>query len=187
MVYTGTHDNDTIEGYLKNAPKSERRFCIDYLRLSANEGYNWGMMRAAMATAADTCILQMQDFMGLSEGARINTPRHVRGKLAVAHGGQLYQFLACRHYPPKHGALPQTRQSKSLKFGVFNRFMHFAQDVDLIFRQDFWAFWLPFSDKTDKMNLAGNFQMSGVTGSSSRFSNRPTCQSPFFVSGGKNF
>ncbi len=74
VVYTGTHDNDTIEGYLKNAPKSERRFCIDYLRLSANEGYNWGMMRAAMATAADTCILQMQDFMGLSEGARINTP-----------------------------------------------------------------------------------------------------------------
>lgn len=74
VVYTGTHDNDTIEGYLKNAPQEERRFCINYLRLTAEEGYNWGMMRAAMATAADTCILQMQDFMGLSDEARINTP-----------------------------------------------------------------------------------------------------------------
>ncbi len=74
VVYTGTHDNDTIAGYIANADEDERRFCIDYLRLNQSEGWHWGMIRSAMQTGADICIICMQDFMGLGSEARINTP-----------------------------------------------------------------------------------------------------------------
>ena len=73
-VYTGTHDNDTICGYIKSCSEPKRKFCIDYLRLNENEGYHWGMIKAAMQSCADICILCMQDFMGLDSSARINTP-----------------------------------------------------------------------------------------------------------------
>ena len=74
VVYTGTHDNNTIEGWVKNSNEKTLKFAVNYLRLKKEEGYNWGMMKAAMATRAKICILQMQDFMGLGEEARINRP-----------------------------------------------------------------------------------------------------------------
>ncbi len=74
VVYTGTHDNDTAIGWMEEGDPAATEYCRKYLRLTEAEGYNWGMIKAAMSTAADTCILQMQDFMGLSNTARINTP-----------------------------------------------------------------------------------------------------------------
>ena len=74
VVYTGTHDNDTAIGYFENAPESNIKFIKDYLRISENESFNWALIKSAMATTADTVILQMQDFLGLDNTARINTP-----------------------------------------------------------------------------------------------------------------
>ncbi len=75
VVYTGTHDNDTIMGWVKDtASESELEYAKSYMRLSENEGYNWGMMKCAMASSADICILQMQDLLGLDNCARMNTP-----------------------------------------------------------------------------------------------------------------
>lgn len=74
VVYTGTHDNDTVNGFMSNISSAEFEFCSQYLRLNPQEGYNWGMIKAAMATAAKLCIIPMQDFMGLGSDARINTP-----------------------------------------------------------------------------------------------------------------
>lgn len=78
-MYTGTHDNDTVNGYMKNIDNAEFEFCTEYLRLRTDEGYNWGMIKAAMATAAEICIIPMQDFMGLDSAARINTPSTSEG------------------------------------------------------------------------------------------------------------
>ena len=50
VVYTGTHDNDTIRGWMASAPRKEAAFAKEYLRLSRGEGYHWGMMRAAWAS-----------------------------------------------------------------------------------------------------------------------------------------
>ena len=77
VVYTGTHDNNTILGWFDTVCDEDKQFAIDYLRLTKEEGYNWGMMKGALASAADTVILTMQDLLGLSGDARMNVPSTV--------------------------------------------------------------------------------------------------------------
>ncbi len=79
VVYTGTHDNDTIMGWVKTAPPEDVAYARRYLRISEHESFNWGMMQAAMATTADLCVLQMQDLMGLGSEARMNIPSTSQG------------------------------------------------------------------------------------------------------------
>ena len=74
VVYTGTHDNDTILGWMKTAPKDSVKFAKEYLRLTKEEGYNWGMMKGAWASVGDLVIVTMQDVLGLGSEARMNTP-----------------------------------------------------------------------------------------------------------------
>ena len=74
VVYTGTHDNDTIQGWMASAPKKDVSFAKAYLRLSKREGYHWGMMRAAWASAAELAVMQFQDLLGLGSEARMNIP-----------------------------------------------------------------------------------------------------------------
>ena len=74
VVYTGTHDNDTVMGWIKTAPKASVKYAKEYLNLTKEEGYNWGMMRAAWSSVADMAIVPMQDILGLGSEARINTP-----------------------------------------------------------------------------------------------------------------
>ena len=79
IVYTGTHDNDTIMGWTKSAAKEDVAYAEKYMHVDKNEGFNWCMIRTAMMSVADTSILMMQDFMGLGSEARINTPSTVGG------------------------------------------------------------------------------------------------------------
>ena len=74
VVYTGTHDNDTILGWMKTAPKESVAYAKNYLNLSKEEGYHWGMMRGAWASVSDLAIVTMQDILGLGSAARMNTP-----------------------------------------------------------------------------------------------------------------
>ncbi len=74
VVYTGTHDNDTCMGWMKTAPKESVKFAKEYLNLTKEEGYNWGMMRGAWASVADMAIVPMQDLLGLGTEARMNVP-----------------------------------------------------------------------------------------------------------------
>lgn len=74
VVYTGTHDNDTINGWMETSSKKAVKFAKKYLKLSKKEGYHWGMMRAAWASPADMAIMTMQDLLGLGSEGRMNTP-----------------------------------------------------------------------------------------------------------------
>jgi len=75
IVYTGTHDNDTVRGWIeKTAPKEEVQRAITYLGLNKEEGYNWGFIRGAWSSIANISIAQMQDFLNLGNEARINLP-----------------------------------------------------------------------------------------------------------------
>ncbi len=74
VAYAGTHDNDTILGFMKNAPRKTRKRAREYLRLSRREGYNWGFMKAVWASNSDTAIVTMQDLLGLGSEARMNFP-----------------------------------------------------------------------------------------------------------------
>lgn len=74
VVYTGTHDNDTAKGWFNTAPKADVEFCKNYLKLTHDEGYNWGFIRAAWSSVGNVAIAQMQDFLNLSSEARMNIP-----------------------------------------------------------------------------------------------------------------
>ena len=74
VVYTGTHDNDTVLGWAETAAPADVAFARRYLHMADDDSLNWSMMRAAVASVADTAILTMQDILGLSSEGRINTP-----------------------------------------------------------------------------------------------------------------
>ena len=73
VVYTGTHDNDTTLGWWRSLKAQERREVLAYLG-STGENMPWDLIRPAMASVADLCILPLQDILGLNGGARMNTP-----------------------------------------------------------------------------------------------------------------
>ena len=77
VVYTGTHDNDTIMGWLQSAAPEDVRNAHNYLNYPSDEGFNWAMIKAAMMSVADTCILMMNDLIGLDSSGRINVPSTV--------------------------------------------------------------------------------------------------------------
>ena len=74
VAYAGTHDNETILGWLENADAITAKQATAYFRLTEKEGAAWGMIRSLMACSANTVIFQMQDFIGLGNEARINEP-----------------------------------------------------------------------------------------------------------------
>lgn len=74
VVYTGTHDNDTIMGWLKNSDANTVKQAKDYFNYQSDNGFNWAMIKSAMSSVADTCIITMADLLGLDSSGRINTP-----------------------------------------------------------------------------------------------------------------
>ena len=73
VVYTGTHDNDTIKGWYESLSKEEKDFCNEYSGMKSSED-NWEFIKLAMQSVADIAILQAQDILNLGTEARINMP-----------------------------------------------------------------------------------------------------------------
>ena len=72
--YIGTHDNETVQGWLKWADKESIRYARRYMHITEDEGWNWGMIRTGMATSSRLFVVQMQDLLGLGHEARMNEP-----------------------------------------------------------------------------------------------------------------
>lgn len=79
VVYVGTHDNDTAEGWMRTAAPDDVAYAKRYLNLTTHEGYAWGFIRGAAATVSDTAIYTMQDLLSLGSEARMNTPSTTGG------------------------------------------------------------------------------------------------------------
>ena len=79
VVYIGTHDNDTILGWLTSASSEEIEIAKNYINLQPNENFSWAMIKLALMSVADTCILMMPDILSLDSKARINTPSTLGG------------------------------------------------------------------------------------------------------------
>ncbi len=73
VVYTGTHDNDTVVGWLSSAGKADRRFALDYLVSDGSEPA-WDFIRGAIASPAQFAVVPVQDLLGLGSESRMNTP-----------------------------------------------------------------------------------------------------------------
>ncbi len=73
VAYTGTHDNDTILGWLAHAQAEDVAYAEEYLRLGRKEPH-WDMMCALWSSPADLTVVTAQDILGLDSTARMNTP-----------------------------------------------------------------------------------------------------------------
>ena len=76
VCYTGTHDNETIYGWLSSIQKVERDMVCTYLnRQGASDAeLAHELVRTAAASVADLCIIPLQDYLKLDNSARINFP-----------------------------------------------------------------------------------------------------------------
>lgn len=76
VVYTGTHDNNTICGWYKEINDDDKKMSINYLnnKYTRDNAIHWDFICLAMRSIADTCIIPVQDYLGLGEEARINVP-----------------------------------------------------------------------------------------------------------------
>jgi 4-alpha-glucanotransferase len=88
VAYTGTHDNDTVNGWWRSEGGDSTRKPEDvaeekarakaYLHPEGDE-MNWTLIRALMASVADTVLFPAQDILGLGSEARMNTPAVASG------------------------------------------------------------------------------------------------------------
>jgi 4-alpha-glucanotransferase len=88
VVYTGTHDNDTIMGWWRGGVghstrselelEQERESARRYLGLDGRD-VHWEFIRAALASVANTAIVPAQDWLGLGSDARMNRPGTLSG------------------------------------------------------------------------------------------------------------
>jgi 4-alpha-glucanotransferase len=100
VVYTGTHDNDTTAGWWASASDKERHYARGYL---ATDGHDmpWTLIRASMASVADTSVHPMQDVLALPSECRMNWPGQESGwwgwrfqwsQVQPWHGGRLLEL-----------------------------------------------------------------------------------------------
>ena len=74
VIYTGTHDNDTVVGWWNSgASEHERRNAEAYVG-RCEDGIHWALIRAAQGSPASLSIIPLQDVLGLGSEARMNTP-----------------------------------------------------------------------------------------------------------------
>lgn len=74
VVYVGTHDNDTLEGWFENADPRDIEFACEYMRINDSESRCRAVIKTALASVGETVILTMQDLLELGSEAKMNTP-----------------------------------------------------------------------------------------------------------------
>jgi 4-alpha-glucanotransferase len=91
VVYTGTHDNNTVKGWFENEASGDEESRLNrYLgkRVLLNQ-VNWDLIRLAMSSVANTVIIPIQDILGLGQEARMNRPATNQGnwkwRLSAGH------------------------------------------------------------------------------------------------------
>ena len=79
VAYTGTHDNETITGWFDSISEEERQMARNYLCDYSTKKKNLykSFIGLVMRSKAKTCIIPMQDYLGLDNKSRINKPSTV--------------------------------------------------------------------------------------------------------------
>ncbi len=80
ICYSGTHDNETLVQWQEGQNIETLAYTMEYLGVSDEKDLTWGILRAGMASVADTFIAQMQDYLGLGAQSRMNEPGTVSQK-----------------------------------------------------------------------------------------------------------
>lgn len=78
VVYTGTHDNDTLRGWYATLDEGTRDYVKAILRVT-DEPMPQYLVEVAYASRARLAVIPLQDLMGLGSAARMNTPGQAEG------------------------------------------------------------------------------------------------------------
>ena len=73
-MYIGTHDNDTVLGWLDSIREEDRAFAAAYMHITEDEGWCKGLIRTGMGSPSNLFVMQMQDVLELPGSCRMNTP-----------------------------------------------------------------------------------------------------------------
>jgi 4-alpha-glucanotransferase len=74
VIYTGTHDNDTVAGWWHSGAAEHERHNAEAYVGRCDDGIHWAFIRAAQCSVARLSIIPLQDVLGLGSEARMNTP-----------------------------------------------------------------------------------------------------------------
>jgi len=74
VVYTGTHDNDTVLGWWQSAAAEHERRNAEAYFGRPDDGVHWAFIRAAQVSTGCLSVVPLQDILGLGSEARMNTP-----------------------------------------------------------------------------------------------------------------
>ncbi len=87
VAYTGTHDNNTLLGYLWELPPESRRYCLEYCGFSGMEWKDGGtknpairaILRTLWASPARLIVVPVQDLLGYGGDTKMNRPGVAEG------------------------------------------------------------------------------------------------------------
>jgi 4-alpha-glucanotransferase len=81
IVYTGTHDNDTVRGWYDTLEPAVRAEVDEAIAAAGarERTPHWSLIRLAFSSPARVAMVQMQDVLGLGSEARMNTPGRSSG------------------------------------------------------------------------------------------------------------
>jgi 4-alpha-glucanotransferase len=79
VAYTGTHDNETLAGYLNSKSDKELEFIYRYFNVTRRRELITAIIRVLYSSIADVAIVQMQDLLELDNTARMNFPSTIGG------------------------------------------------------------------------------------------------------------
>ena len=74
FAYTGTHDNETLIGWVESLDKKSLAFAKKYLNVKKKKDIPMAVVRAAWGSIAMVAAAQIQDFLGSGRDGRMNTP-----------------------------------------------------------------------------------------------------------------
>jgi 4-alpha-glucanotransferase len=79
VVYTGTHDNETVLGWFRNASPEEQQHVLTYMNVPNGDNISWDLLRLGHASVADMSVAMLQDLLKLGNEARMNYPGRPSG------------------------------------------------------------------------------------------------------------
>jgi 4-alpha-glucanotransferase len=93
VAYTGTHDNETLVGFLNNKTDEELKFTYRYFDVNKKEELPYAIIRVLYSSIADVIIVQMQDILKLDNKARMNFPSTIGGNWLWRMAESQYQDI----------------------------------------------------------------------------------------------
>lgn len=100
IAYTGTHDNNTLLGYVWELNDEQRRYLLDYCGYSSSD---WdkcydSIIRTLFASSAGVVMLPIQDLLGYGSDTRLNIPGKADGNWSYRVTAEQLSGIDCAKY-----------------------------------------------------------------------------------------